>query len=77
MDPPRVTHCREQLAPRSDALGIDVHGGRTTTRSVAHQLEYISIRRGWHGLVRNAASAIYNDGANTGVMERNSLTIAE
>jgi len=55
----------------TDALGIDVHGGANNYTIRGNKLEYISIRRDgtvWYG---NAASAIYNDGANTGVMERN------
>ncbi len=55
----------------TDALAIDLHGGANNYTVRGNKLEYISIRRDgtvWYG---NPASAIYNDGGNTGVMERN------
>jgi hypothetical protein len=55
----------------TDALGIDVHGGANNYTIRGNKLEYISIRRDGTVWYNNAASAIYNDGANTGVMERN------
>jgi hypothetical protein len=55
----------------TDALGIDVHGGANNYTIRGNKLEYISIKRDGTVWYNNAASAIYNDGANTGVMERN------
>jgi hypothetical protein len=56
----------------TDAIGIDVHGGANNYTIRANKLEYISINRSngsvWYG---NAANSIYNDGANTGIIERN------
>jgi Abnormal spindle-like microcephaly-assoc'd, ASPM-SPD-2-Hydin len=55
----------------TDAIGIDVHGGANNYTIRGNKLEYISIKRDgsvWYG---QSSTAIYNDGGNTGVMERN------
>jgi hypothetical protein len=55
----------------TDAIAIDVHGGANNYTIRGNKLEYIGFKRDgtiWYG---NPPVAIYNDGANTGVMERN------
>jgi hypothetical protein len=55
----------------TDGIGIDAHGGANNYTIRGNKLEYISIKRDgsvWYG---QSATAIYNDGGNTGVMERN------
>jgi hypothetical protein len=55
----------------TDGIGIDVHGGANNYTIRGNKLEYISIKRDgsvWYG---QSSTAIYNDGGNTGVMERN------
>src|SRR5258706_8988215 len=55
----------------TDAIGIDVHGGANNYTIRGNKLEYISIKRDgsvWYG---QSSTAVYNDGGNTGVMERN------
>ena len=55
----------------TDGIGIDLHGSSNNYVVRGNKLEYISIKRDgtvWYG---NPATAIYNDGGNTGVIERN------
>ncbi len=56
-----------------DGIAIDVHGGANNYTIRGNKLEYISIKRDGTVWYNNPAVAIYNDGANTGVMERNSV----
>ena len=60
----------------TDAIAIDVHGGANNYTIRGNKLEYIGIKRDgtiWYG---NPPVAIYNDGANTGIMERNFVNYA-
>ncbi len=60
----------------TDAIAIDVHGGANNYTIRGNKLEYIGIKRDgtiWYG---NPPVAIYNDGANTGVIERNFVNYA-
>jgi hypothetical protein len=55
----------------TDGIGIDAHGGANNYTIRGNKLEYISIKRDgsvWYG---QSSTAIYNDGGNTGLMERN------
>jgi hypothetical protein len=54
-----------------DQIGIDLHGGSNNYHVIDNKLEYISIKRDGTAYFNNPSSAIYNDGGNTGVIERN------
>jgi hypothetical protein len=60
----------------TDGIGIDAHGGANNYTIRGNRAEYISIKRDGTIWYNNAAVAIYNDGGNTGVMERNLVTHA-
>jgi HYDIN/CFA65/VesB family protein/uncharacterized protein DUF5123/carboxypeptidase family protein/Ig-like domain-containing protein len=60
----------------TDAIAIDVHNGANNYTIRGNKLEYISIKRDGTVWYNNPAVAIYNDGGNTGVMERNSINHA-
>jgi hypothetical protein len=58
----------------TDALAIDLHGGAHNYTIRGNRLEYISKRRDgtiWYG---NPSVPIYNDGGNTGLIERNYIS---
>ena len=54
-----------------DQIGIDAHSGSHNYTIRGNKLEYISIKRDGSVWFNNPSVAIYNDGGNTGVMERN------
>ena len=60
----------------TDAIAIDVHNGANNYTISGNKLEYISVKRDGTIWYSNPAVAIYNDGGNTGVMERNSVSYA-
>ena len=60
----------------TDAIAMDVHNGANNYTIRGNKLEYISIKRDGTIWYNNPAVAIYNDGGNTGVMERNSVSYA-
>jgi hypothetical protein len=54
-----------------DQIGIDAHSGSNNYTIRGNKLEYISIKRDGTVWFNNPSVAIYNDGGNTGVIERN------
>jgi hypothetical protein len=60
----------------TDAIAIDLHGGANNYTIRGNKLEYISIQRDGTVWYNNPSVAIYNDGGNTGVMERNFVSHA-
>jgi len=59
-----------------DQIGIDAHGGSNNYTIRGNRLEYISIKREGTVWFNNPSVAIYNDGGNTGVIERNFIRFA-
>lgn len=58
----------------TDGIAIDIHGGANHYTIRGNKLEYIGVKRDGSLYYPNAyAAAIYNDGGNTGVIERNFL----
>ena len=55
----------------TDAIAIDAHNGASNYTIRANKLEYISMKRDGTVWYNSPAVAIYNDGGNTGIMERN------
>jgi len=55
----------------TDGIGIDAHGGANNYTIRGNRLEYNSIRRDGTIWYNSPAAAIYNDGGNTGIIERN------
>jgi hypothetical protein len=60
----------------TDQIAIDMHGGTSNYTIRGNKLEYISVKRDGTVWYDKPSIAIYNDGANTGVMERNSVSYA-
>jgi hypothetical protein len=54
-----------------DQIGIDMQVGANNYEVVGNKLEYISVKRDGTVWFNNPAVGIYNDGGNTGVIERN------
>jgi hypothetical protein len=59
-----------------DQIGIDAHGGSNNYTIRANRLEHISTKRDGTVWFNNPSVAIYNDGGNTGVIERNLIRYA-
>jgi hypothetical protein len=55
----------------TDGIAIDAHGGANNYTIRGNRVEYASIKRDGTVWYNNPAAAIYNDGGNTGVIERN------
>jgi hypothetical protein len=59
-----------------DQIAIDAHAGSNNYTIRGNRLEYISIKREGTVWFNNPSVAIYNDGGNTGVIERNFIRFA-